>query len=445
MKSILILTILVTGISNISAQIPLNLSFKEAVRIALDNNIGLKQERNNLKAIQADRISSYASLAPDIDAIGIAFRNDGNFFLAQTGEVVNTLSDNVYGSLDAGVTLFNGFSKISTIKRETHRFEAQINRINRREQDVIWNVAVQYLTILQDQEQVIIANENHVNQQVLYNQISTMFEIGSIAITDKYDQDFKVKNSELEVIRAENRLINDKALLAEMLMVDPATEFVLVEPGWDIKDISLEDYNMQELYDLALKNRKDLQSAIEDKQAAMQNIKVQKGLYFPTVAGFYSLSSRYSDQTVNRNFQEQFVVDNKAQQYGLRLSIPIFSGYRSRANVINAKMMHQNASLEVDNQEITIKTDVLRAYQNFRDVALAYQVSFVQFQAAQKSQETQNESYNLGISSLIELSQANNILVEAQTSLSRAKYALLFQKILMDYATGTLQFDHLPE
>ena len=445
MKSILILTILVTGISDIFAQNPLNLSFKEAVRIALDNNIGLKQERNNLSAIQADRTSSYASLAPDIDAIGVAFRSDGNFFIEQTGKVVNTLSDNVFGSLDARVTFFNGFSKINTIKRENHRFDAQINRIDRREQDIIGNVAVQYLTILQDQEQVIIANENHVNQQVLYDQISTMFELGSIAITDKYDQDFRVKNAELEVIRAENRLINDKALLAEMLMVDPATEFVLAEPGWDIKDISLEDYNIQELYDLALNNRHDLESAIEDKRAAMQNIKVQKGRYIPTVSGFFSLSSRYSDQTVSRDFEEQFVVDNKRQQYGFRLSIPIFAGYRSRANVINAKMIHENAALEVDNQEITVKTDVIRAYQNFRDVALAYQVSFVQFQAAQKSQETQRESYNLGISNLIELSQANNIFVEAQTSLSRAKYALLFQKILMDYATGTLQFDHLPE
>ncbi len=192
-------------------------------------------------------------------------------------------------------------------------------------------------------------------------------------------------------------------------------------------------------------NRADLKSANENEKAAFRNIQVQKGSFIPTLSGFYGLSSRYSDITVSRDFQDQFLIDNKREQYGFNLSIPIFNGWRNQSNVINARVQHENAMLGIENQEIQIKTEVLQAYQNFKDVALAYQVSLVQFEAGQKSMETQRESYNLGVSSLIELSRANNVFVEGQTSLSRAKYALLFQKILMDYTTGTLQFDFLPE
>jgi len=442
MKRSLVLIISMIGFGSVWAQEPLNLSFKEAVRIALDNNIRLKQERNNLTTIQAVKTASYASLAPDLSASAIAFRSDGNFFIEQTGEVVNTISDKFRGSLDADVMIFNGLSKINAVKRDIHRFDSQVSTIFRTEQDIIGDVSIQYLQILQDQEQVTIARGNLENQQVLLNQITVMFEVGSRAITDKYDQDYQEKNAELEVIRAENRLINDKAILAQTLMVDPFINFILEEPGWNVNDINLDDYNINDIQEIALSNRGDMISAQEDERAAKRNIQVQKGRYIPSLVGFYSLSSRYSDVTA-RDFQDQFIIDNKNQQYGFSLRVPIFSGYRNRANVTSAKVLHENALLEIDNREIQVKTDVLRAYQNFKDVALAYQTRLIQFQAAEKSMETQRESYNVGISSLIEVSRANNVFVDAQTSLSRSKYALLFQKILMDYAIGTLNFDQI--
>jgi len=442
MKRLLVLIIFMIGFGSVWAQEPLDLSFKEAVRIALNNNIRLKQERNNLTSFQAVKTASYASLAPDLSASATAFRNKGNFFIEQTAEVVNTVTNNFVGSLDGNVTIFNGLSKLSAVKRDIHRFDSQVSTIFRTEQDIIGDVSIQYLQILQDQEQVTIAKGNLENQQILLDQISAMFEVGSVAITDKYDQDYQEKSAELEVIRAENRLINDKAILAQTLIVDPFVDFILEEPGWNVSDINLDDYNINDISEIALSNRGDMVSAKEDERAAKQDIQVQKGRYIPSLVGFYSLSSRYSDaQTAD--FQEQIIIDNKREQYGLQLRVPIFSGYRNRANVTGAKVVHENALLEIDNREIQVKTEVLRAYQNFKDVVLAYQTSLIQYQAAEKSMETQRESYNVGISSLIELSRANNVFVDAQTSLSRSKYALLFQKILMDYAIGTLNFDQI--
>ena len=183
----------------------------------------------------------------------------------------------------------------------------------------------------------------------------------------------------------------------------------------------------------------------QTEQAAKRNITATKGAYIPRLSGFYNWSSRYTDQTITRDLSEQFWVDNTRQQFGLQLSVPIYNGLRNRANVVNAKVRHENAKLDVKNQEILVQSEVLQAYQNFQDIEQAYQVSLVQFQAAEKSLETQRESYDLGISNLIELSRANRSYVDAQSTLNRSKYALLFQKILMDYAIGTLQLDQIPD
>jgi outer membrane protein len=438
--SLLVLLIL----PGLRAQENLQLSYKEAVSIALENNVPLQQQRNNLSGIQANRSASYGSLAPDISAYGQGWRNDGNLFIEQEARVINTTSDNIYGQLNADLLLFNGLSLINTIKREENNFNAQVSFIDRTRQNIISNVTVQYLMVLQDQEQVKIAKENLENQKILLEQITAMFEAGSRAITDKYDQEYLVQNAELDVIRAENTLRNDKAVLAQTLMVTPTADYIVEEPAWGIDDIQLADYPTTDIYDIALNSRSDLASAKATEEATRRNVNANIGLYIPRLSAFYSWSSRYTDATI-REFKDQFWLDNTRQQFGLQLSVPLYSGLRNRATVVNAKVRHENARLDVENQKIVVQSEVLQAYQNFQDVAKAYDVSLVQYQAAEKSLETQRESYDLGISSLIELARANRSFVEAQSTLSRSKYAMLFQKILMDFAIGTLTVDQIPE
>jgi outer membrane protein len=421
------------------------LSYKDAISIALENNVLLRQEQNNLGGIQANRTASYGSLAPNVNAVGQGWRNDGNFFIEQEARVVNTVSENLYGQLSADLLIFNGLSLINTIKREEHNMSAQLMTIDRTRQGVIGNVTVGFLTVLQDQEQLKIANQNHENQLVLLDQITAMFEEGSIAITDKYDQEYFTKNAELEVIKAENTLRNDKALLAQTLLIDPTSQFFLDEPSWNVDEIRISDYPIEDIFDIALNSRSDLIGSKQMQEAAKRNVSATKGQYIPRLSGFYNWSSRYTDQTINRDVSEQFWIDNTRQQFGLQLSVPIYNGLRNRASVVNAKMQHENARLDVENRVVLVQTEVLRAHQNFTDVEQAYQVSLVQFQAAEKSLETQRESYNVGITSLIELSRANRAFIDAQSTLNSAKYTLLFQKVLMDFAIGTLQVDQIPD
>ena len=137
----------------------LKLTYKEAVRIALENNINLKQAENTLGGIEADRRAAYASLAPDLTGYLQGWRSDGNFFLQQTGEVVNTVTNNLYGSFDADIVIFNGLNRQNNIKQTGNILNAQTALIRRSEQDVISLVSSQYLLVLQDEEQININDQ----------------------------------------------------------------------------------------------------------------------------------------------------------------------------------------------------------------------------------------------------------------------------------------------
>jgi outer membrane protein len=72
------------------------------------------------------------------------------------------------------------------------------------------------------------------------------------------------------------------------------------------------------------------------------------------------------------------------------------------------------------------------------DVRSAYFVSLAEFTASEKALEIQREKYNLGVGSLIELTNANNNYVLAASRKAQARLVLLFQKVILDYHTGVL-------
>ena len=91
----------------------------------------------------------------------------------------------------------------------------------------------------------------------------------------------------------------------------------------------------------------------------------------------------------------------------------------------------QNTQLQVI-QEIT---QALNDYSSYSAQLVAAEKSLV---ASEKAFETQQERYNVGASTLIELSQAQTQYFNAQSSRTSALYNLIFQEKLLDYYVGKL-------
>ena len=86
-----------------------------------------------------------------------------------------------------------------------------------------------------------------------------------------------------------------------------------------------------------------------------------------------------------------------------------------------------------------MKTDVLRAYENLQLYARTYSVTIDQLKAADHALQLESERYGLGVTNFVDFANANRVFVQAQTDKAQAEYRLLFQKVLVDYAVGTLK------
>src|SRR6187551_1824291 len=86
-------------------QVPAQLSYKEALKIAIKNNVTLNQEKNNLELSEGVRANRIAQLAPTINGTLTASRIHGNFFNNNEGQVMNGVTDQMNGSIDANMML----------------------------------------------------------------------------------------------------------------------------------------------------------------------------------------------------------------------------------------------------------------------------------------------------------------------------------------------------
>lgn len=420
------------------------LTYREAVEIALKNNLTLNQQKNNLLIRQVQRNQSIAAFLPSINIQGSAAHTDGQQPNPDGGELMDLSVDNVNANIQANMTLFNGFNRINSLSQYSNQFRAQTSFVKRTEQDVVYDVTTQYLQVLLDQELLRIAEEAHRVQSVVLNQLKELVRLGARPESDMYVQDAQVRNLEVTALQSRVTLENDKAILAQTLQLDPSLpvelQFPSIENTMDIRSM-----NLDSLYAVALSNREDLRQAEYQAKANLYAYKASVNGYMPSLSLFASYGSQYistlKGQPLYGNFGNQFKTVFPNLSYGVSINIPIFDRMITRTNRVFNKVTYENSVLQRENIEKAIKIDVKRMYNNYITALQSYDAGQVQYQAGELALRTQQEGFLLGAASQVQLAQANQTFVQAAASKAQAEVTLLFQQMLMEYALGTLKVD----
>jgi outer membrane protein len=428
---------------------PKVLTFEDAVKLALKNGLLLNQQRNNLELSSMQRTYAIAGLGPTLGLNLGAQRSSGNFFVQQTGKLAVGVSDNANATLSANINLFNGFSQVNRAKQADRALDAQSFFVSRTAQDIISTVSAQYLSVLLDVELLKIATENWEVQKKTLTQVKEQVSLGAKSPVDEYNQDSQAKASEKLALQARINLINDRALLTQSLLMDPSEEFEVMKPDWDLSSIATPKTDLDPLFDTALKNRGDYLRAVKNEESAKFGMKAVRATMLPTLSMFAAEYTAYNyfygDAGPNPYpFGDQVRVNNLRKFVGFNLNVPIFGGnqnLQNRTNFIQQKVTYENNQWLRKNAAIQVKTDVKKVSETVQLYVEMYTVSVDQLKAAEMALQLETERYTLGVTSFVEYANANRVYVQAQGDKAQAEYRLLFQKVAIDYAAGTLKLE----
>ncbi len=433
---------------SLQAQDTQQISLQDAIDIALENSIDLEKSANDLEASEVQKFGAKADFLPSLNASLNGRQNVGRQFIESEVRFDEVTSNSISGSLDASIPIFQGFRNILNLRNSRKDVERQQNNLDRTRERVIFNAASSYLQVLLDKQLLDIAKENLEASEKQLEQVEAQVDVGSRPTVDLYDQESQVANNELEVINQENALEISRTQLIRALQLDPLQSYEFATPEVKEEDVSKAEFDLQDLTERALRNRKDLQAQELLIETLQNDLKQSKYSLYPSITANAGISTAYQDlySAVNPetgeigsvDFGDQFFDQRVSRFAGFSISIPIFNNWDQRLSIQQAQVNYKNAQLDLKDQEYGVREEVRQAYNDYRSYTKRLESSQTALRAAERSYETQQERYEVGSSTLIEVSDASARYTEAQSNLASSLYNLIFQQKLLDYYLGQL-------
>lgn len=423
------------------------ITLQEAISTALENNYQLKKTQNNLDLAGENVTNAKWDFLPSVNASTGYNYTVGRQFIQETVSFEDRTVNSISGQIGANMTIFDGLRNIYTLRQAETNKKSIEEQFQRARQDLIFNVASQYLQLLLDQELLEISRENLEASRKQLEQVQAQVEVGSRPVADLYNQESVVANNELSVIQNENQFDLNKQSLIRTLQIDPLAEYTFERPELD-EDIDFATYNLRTLVETALSNRSDVKSQEFNIQASKLGYKIAQSGYYPSLSFRAGFSSNYNDQyripdpaaggLVSVSFGDQFLDQNINRFMGLSLNIPILNNYDVKYSVESSFVNYKNAQLDLENTRLQVVQEIRQAYNDYMNYVKQLESTEKALRAAEKALETQQERYNIGSSTLIELTQANSDFVEASSNRVQAMYRLVFQEQLLKYYMGQI-------
>lgn len=423
------------------------ITLDEAINIALENNYQLQQVENNLDLAEFEILNAKADFLPSLSYSQNVGVRQGRQFITASDEFGDFVTRATSGSLSGSLTLFNGFSNINNLRGSQYEKLSREENLRRMKEEVIFGTATRFLDYLLSVELLEIAETNLETSRQQLEQIQAQVEVGSRPTVDQLNQESVVANNELEAINRENEVNFSRLILIRQLQIDPIKNYEFVSPDVNQELATIADYDLRTLVQSALENRSDLKSEENSIKAAQYQLKIAKASLLPSLNLNASISSDYAiaflegESRESSSFNDQFFDENINKFIGLNLSIPIFSNLDRRSTVKQQEINYKNAQLNFENTRLQVIQEVNQAYNDYLALIKRLDSSQKALVAAERAYETEQQRYEVGASTLIELSQANNTYVEAQSNRVQAIYNFVFQEKLLDYYIGRLSED----
>ncbi len=424
-----------------------SISLDDALNIALQRNSTLQKSLNTIKSYEAGVKSSYGNLLPSIGAQGswswtraedeggtLSF---GSFVLPYPATVSQTR--NFSASVSSDLTLFDGLASYARISQSKNNLESARFQLERLKQDIVFQTSSFYYDIMNGKQLLNVKEQDLMWNEKTMELIVERNKLGAITLADVYAQQVRVGNAELELLRAKNNLETLKNNFLFYLGLDVTAEYDFVDASVenDIVNynnilLETETKEINELYKLAMESRPDLRGAMLNLETLRSDITIAQSGYFPILSNSVSYNLRSNEFTS--------LLDSRSLTVGLTLRFPIFNGWSTEGRVQEARVRVMNQEIDVTDFEREIKNSIKKSRLDLESSIKRFDVSQKNVKAAEQNRKLEEEKYNLGAGTLLNVMIANSDYVNAQTNFINALFDYSKLKNQLEYYIGILDY-----
>jgi outer membrane protein len=426
---------------NVNAQEGDEWPLEKCINYAIQNSLQVQQATLNQGQAQLVKKQAVWAQTPNISA---GYRNGvnlGNSVNPTNNELITVPNLNSGLSLNLNGVIFQGLQIRNTIKQSKVDLDAAGKDVEQAKNDVALSVAQAYLSILLGEESKGVFAEQAKVTKAQYDQTIKLIEGGVLAENSKYDLEAQMARDEENIVIAQNNIDLAYVNLKVLMNVDVAKQISIQVVGDLEIDETLEESNLEEVYDEAILNQPNILAAKLREKSAQLGVSIAKGGLWPTVSYYAGFGSNFS--TAYKNpltgevipYFQQLGITASANA-GINITVPIFNGLRTRIGIQRAELGIKVAELGTTQLEATLKSSIERALVDVRAAKKRLGVSKKSVVATRLSVENTRKRYDLGVVNSFELTSVQNTLIATESSVLQAKYDYLFKLKILDYYRG---------
>lgn len=426
-------SICVTTISNAETTAPLSL--KDAIVIALEANLGIKQAVEDVRAAEASRKQSVTGFLPTLStaysylyrdqealqSIGGAGGGAGDFVINPQDEYNFVTSFNQ--PIFTGFALINQY-KIADLGLDVAQISAKLKR-----QDVILDTRNAFFQILKAKKLVEVAEQNVIQINAQKEVSENFYQVGMSPLNDLLQSQVRLANAKQALIKATNNLEVAKSQFNTILRRS-VNEPVVVE---DILEFISFDKDIGFCLDAARSNRLEIQVADLNIDLAKRQVDLTERDFFPTINLKGSYYRRGEDWDVGGGegigdaayWNVQATATWEFWQWGRTV-------YGRKEKLSRLSQAKYRKADTLDKIDLEVKQAFLRIQESEKNILTVEKA----IEQAKENLRITEEQYKEQVATQTDVLVAQTLLTETMTNYYTALYDFKIAKAVLNRAIG---------
>ena len=404
------------------------LSFKDAINMALRNNLGLLLQSDASLAARGQKWKELSDLLPNVRAA--VSENASQVNLAAQGLRFNLPGFPTvvgpFGFFDARFFVKQSLFDLNVINRVRGASEnekaAHLDYKNARE-TVILATGNAYLQALAGSARVDATQAQVTTAQALYVKAADQQKAGVIPAIDSLRARVQFQTRQQQLIVARNDFAKQKLTLARIIGLPVGQEFTLADKA---PYSAMTPMGLAESLQRAYTYRSDYLAAAQQVRAAERFRRAATYQHLPSLS--FSADYGASGVTVGNSHGVMDVAGT--------LNIPIFAGGKTHADVLQAEATLRQNRQQMDNLRGQIEFEVRSALLDLESADEQVQVAQSSVALAEQTLEQARDRFLAGVTDNLEVVQAQESVANANENYISSLYAHNLAKVELARAIG---------
>ena len=410
----------------------LNLDIETAREIALQRNPSLKLAREAVLKSRATVKEARGSMLPSVSGFsqfkhawevgGMPTPQEFKDLITLLGgtpqETMSFERENTFvAGLNLSQPVFTGGLILNSYQMSKIGVRITESQLKATEQKILSDVTNAYYGVLFANSASEVAEEALHSAEQNLAQVQKFFDVGKASRFDVLRAEVQVANFKPMVVSANNAKKLAESNLRLILGIGEDININYLEK-LSYKESDLINMTLEELITIALAERSEVIMLEDRKKLAEKQVNLAKAKYSPSLV----FGTAYQYQAFRDDFD--FTTDDLVKSFNssISLSIPIFSGFATKAKVQQAQIAVKEVDYQAESAIDGIKLEVKAAYFKMKEANENVQTQEKTIEQAKEALRLAELMYSEGASTQLDVLNANVALNQAKMNYQKSLY-----------------------